>query len=337
MNLPRTRTYLRLLHGMLVAFLLAGSGLVPAARPAPAPEYFWHPEIAPAGPLVIVASLDEQRLYVYRNGVAIGISPISSGRKGYETPTGVYTILQKEREHRSNLYEDAPMPYMQRLTWDGVALHAGTLPGHAASHGCIRLPQAFAGKLFEATRRGDVVVVASALVAPAAIVHPSAVAPIDLNGRPMIPEASAGPAFPAPGGEATGPVSIIVSTSDRTAYVLRNGELVAHAPVTVAGDAGVHGTLLYVMGTESTPAPGQPDAPRHHWTGYRILGAGTVPEPQSLARKLKLPRAFGKDLRAMLHPGATVLVTDLPGYGPTADSSHQTLLQSAPDTQTGKR
>ena len=75
-----------------------------------ATNYFWHPEIAPDGPVVIVISLDEQHIYVYRNGVAIGVSPISSGRAGYETPPGVYSILQKEREHRSNLYADAPMP-----------------------------------------------------------------------------------------------------------------------------------------------------------------------------------------------------------------------------------
>ena len=88
-------------------------------------EFIWSPQAVPAGPLVMVISLDEQRAYVYRNGLRIGVSTVSTGKKGYETPTGVFTILQKKKDHKSNLYDDAPMPFMQRLTWDGVALHAG--------------------------------------------------------------------------------------------------------------------------------------------------------------------------------------------------------------------
>lgn len=317
---------------MLGAVLLTCAGLAFAAASGTTPGYFWNPGIAPAGPLVIVALLDTQQLYVYRNGVAIGISPISSGRAGYETPIGVYMILQKERAHRSNLYEDAPMPYMQRLTWDGVAMHAGPLPGHAASHGCIRLPQAFAGKLFQVTHRGDVVVVSRARVAPASMAQPAAVAPIDLSGRPVEssdPHAQA--VFPRSGQAAGGLLSIVVSTTDRMAYVLRNGHLVAQVAVSVAPDAGVHGTVLYVMESPSPPSPGAPDTRRHRWSGYRILGSGRVPEPRQLARKLVLPRTFGEGLRAALHPGAAVLVTDLQGYGRSAGRSRRPVLQSMPD------
>src|SRR3546814_12301464 len=82
------------------------------------------------------------------NGVLIGISTISSGTAGHETPTGIFTILQKKVDHKSNLYDDAPMPYMQRLTWSGIAMHAGNLPGYPASHGCIRLPLDFAERLY---------------------------------------------------------------------------------------------------------------------------------------------------------------------------------------------
>ena len=149
---------------------------------------FWRPELAPVGPMVMLVSLDEQRIYVYRNGVAIGASRISSGRSGYETPTGIYTILQKEREHYSNLYDNAPMPYMQRLTWDGLALHAGKLPGHPDSHGCIRLPESFAERLFEVSPRGTVVVVTDQRVAPPAINHPAAIAPLDLGGLDLAPQ-----------------------------------------------------------------------------------------------------------------------------------------------------
>jgi hypothetical protein len=129
-------------------------------------QFVWQPEAAPAGDVEIVVSLPLQRVYVYRGGTLIGISTVSTGREGYETPTGSFTILQKRREHYSNLYNNAPMPFMQRLTWDGVALHAGEIPGRPASHGCIRLPMAFARNLFSATQVGAAVHVTE--LAPAA-------------------------------------------------------------------------------------------------------------------------------------------------------------------------
>lgn len=141
--------------------------LVPDAPPAPpvpavmAPgDYDWNPERSLAGDVVIVVSLPQQLVHVYRGGVRIGESTISSGRPGHDTPTGVFTILQKQKMHRSTLYDDAPMPFMQRLTWDGIALHAGRLPGYPASHGCVRLPAAFAEALYGVTEHGGVVVVA---------------------------------------------------------------------------------------------------------------------------------------------------------------------------------
>jgi hypothetical protein len=142
-------------------------------------EYLWEPQRAQRGPLVMVVSLPEQRMHVYRDGVRIGITTISSGKSGKETPTGNFEILQKKREHYSNLYNNAPMPYMQRLTWDGIALHAGALPGYPASNGCIRLPKAFAEMLFEYTERGGRVVVADATSHGLAVVHPGARAPVD--------------------------------------------------------------------------------------------------------------------------------------------------------------
>jgi lipoprotein-anchoring transpeptidase ErfK/SrfK len=100
------------------------------------------------------------------NGVRIGASTASTGRRGRETPTGVFTILEKQRFHRSNRYHHAPMPFMQRLTWDGLALHGGPQSGHAASHGCIRLPRAFARELFLATSVGTTVVIAEGAPKP---------------------------------------------------------------------------------------------------------------------------------------------------------------------------
>jgi lipoprotein-anchoring transpeptidase ErfK/SrfK len=109
--------------------------------------------------VLIVVSLKSQQLFVLRDGQPYASSKVSTGRKGNETPTGEFPILQKRVHHRSNLYSNAPMPYMQRLTWDGVALHAGSLPGYAASHGCIRLPKAFAQELYKITDFTSTVVV----------------------------------------------------------------------------------------------------------------------------------------------------------------------------------
>src|SRR5207249_11516793 len=111
-------------------------------------EYVWEPERAPAGPLLIVASITEQVAYVYRNGIRIARSSVSTGRPGHPSPTGVFTILEMEVHHTSSIYQGAEMPYMERVTWGGIALHAGDLPGYPDSHGCVRLPLEFSKLLF---------------------------------------------------------------------------------------------------------------------------------------------------------------------------------------------
>ena len=123
-------------------------------------QFMWLASPADSdAPISITIDLGKQIALVYRGENLIGISTISSGKAGHETPSGSFSVLQKRLTHRSNLYDDAPMPFMQRLTWDGVALHAGTVPGHPASHGCIRLPKAFARLLYGATRLGTTVTV----------------------------------------------------------------------------------------------------------------------------------------------------------------------------------
>lgn len=150
---PQTPSLLRTVARLAMTATLALAAVLPAAAQDLAPGGFeWTPEAAPAGPVVIVVSLPEQRAHVYRNGIRTGVATISSGKPGNETPTGVFPILQKSRDHRSNLYNNAPMPFMQRLTWDGIALHAGRIPGYPASHGCVRLPKAFAEQLFRGHR-----------------------------------------------------------------------------------------------------------------------------------------------------------------------------------------
>jgi len=122
-------------------------------------------------PLTMVVSLSQQKIDIYRGTTRVTTSKISSGKRGHETKIGVFSILEKRRYHRSNLYSDAPMPWMQRLTWSGTALHAGVVPGYPASHGCIRLPFSFAPKLFQLTSVGENVVVTHARVTPKPIEH----------------------------------------------------------------------------------------------------------------------------------------------------------------------
>jgi lipoprotein-anchoring transpeptidase ErfK/SrfK len=122
-------------------------------------KYLWRDIPASAGPERVIVSLSDQLAYLYRGNQLMAVASVSSGRPGHDTPTGQFEILNKETMHRSNKYENAPMPFAQFFTDYGVALHAGYNPGEPASHGCIRLPKAFAKKLFTVTNVGTPVLV----------------------------------------------------------------------------------------------------------------------------------------------------------------------------------
>src|ERR1700716_3619080 len=130
----------------------------------------------PQGPLVIAISIDRQSLKVYDANGFFAETSISTGMKGHPTPMGVFSIIQKHKFHHSNIYSGAPMPYMQRIPWSGVAMHAGVLPGYPASHGCIRMPMAFAIKMWNWTKMGARVVVTPGEMTPARFSHPMLVA-----------------------------------------------------------------------------------------------------------------------------------------------------------------
>jgi lipoprotein-anchoring transpeptidase ErfK/SrfK len=130
----------------------------------------------PQGPLIIAVSIDRQKVRVYDSNGLFAESPVSTGMKGHSTPMGVFSIIQKHKMHRSNIYSGAPMPYMQRITWSGVAMHAGVLPGYPASHGCIRMPMAFAMKMWNWTRMGARVIITPGEITPASFSHPLLVA-----------------------------------------------------------------------------------------------------------------------------------------------------------------
>jgi lipoprotein-anchoring transpeptidase ErfK/SrfK len=122
-------------------------------------QFVWENRTAYKNPLRVIVVLEFQRLYVFDGDDLVGFTTISTGKKGHETPAGIFKILEKRVEHYSNIYDNAPMPYMQRLTWDGIALHAGRIPGYPASHGCIRMPLGFAKALFGATKVAQEVIV----------------------------------------------------------------------------------------------------------------------------------------------------------------------------------
>jgi lipoprotein-anchoring transpeptidase ErfK/SrfK len=126
----------------------------------------------PQGPLVIAISIERQKVTIYDSNGVFAESPISSGMKGHPTPMGVFSVIQKHKFHHSNIYSGAPMPYMQRITWSGVAMHAGVLPGYPASHGCIRMPMAFAVKMWNWTKLGARVVVTPGEMTPHSFSHP---------------------------------------------------------------------------------------------------------------------------------------------------------------------
>jgi hypothetical protein len=143
----------------IAASAAATGDLLSAGAVTVAPgRWVWRSEAAAApGPVRVLVSLPVQLAFVFKGDALVGVSSVSSGVPGYDTPTGTFTILQKDKDHKSNIYDDAPMPYMLRLTWDGVALHAGKVTGEPASHGCVRLPAAFAKRLFEITDLGATV------------------------------------------------------------------------------------------------------------------------------------------------------------------------------------
>jgi hypothetical protein len=144
-------------------------------------HFVWRPELAPTGPVEIVVSLPQQRAYIYRANTLIGVTTVSTGRPGHRTPTGRYPIMEKRRTHFSSIYDGAPMPFMQRLTMGGIALHAGQIPNYPASHGCVRLPYAMAQNLFGVTQVRTVVHIVAASPTPLTALT------IARGGRPPAP------------------------------------------------------------------------------------------------------------------------------------------------------
>lgn len=265
-------------------------------------EYVWEPERAPEGPLLIIASTTDQVAYVYRNGIRIARSSVSTGRPGHRTPTGVFTILEKEVHHTSSIYKGAEMPYMERVTWGGIALHAGNLPGYPDSHGCVRLPLAFSKLLFGVTMKGATVIIADEHSAPETTVHPGLF--FSQNGAESEPEA-AGQFEWHPEKSPSGPVALLVSSADKTLYVYRNGVEI--------GRAGIpHWNAVSPLNDRVLTALKGTDEQGHlRWA--EVTAAGKDNADASLfiaAQKSGLSSDFLADAKAVIAPGTTIIFTD---------------------------
>jgi len=276
-----------------------GREVVPFTPEFKTGDYVWKPEVSPAGPVLIVVSLPEQKMAVFRNGVRIGSSTVSTGTKGHATPTGVFTILQKKVDHESSIYKGAKMPHMQRLTWSGIAMHSGNLPGYPASHGCVRLPADFAEKLYTVTKVGTTVVVTDGRSTPSVTADTGSL----LTTAPGAPLATGSFEW-TPEKAASGPVSIVFSTADRHAYVYRNGVLIGRAAFQF--NARLRGTFAYsALATLDS-------AGRRDWLAIESIGASRAPDPKALAPHLSISSEFIAHLRTAITPGATLIVSDMP-------------------------
>ncbi|HEX4140863.1 MAG TPA: L,D-transpeptidase [Candidatus Methylacidiphilales bacterium] len=275
-----------------------GREVAPFTPGLKAGDYVWHPEISPAGPVIVLVSLPDQVLYVYRNGVRIGRSTVSTGAKGHRTPTGVFTILQKKVDHESSIYKGAKMPHMQRLTWTGIAMHAGNLPGYPASHGCVRLPENFAEKLYTVTKLGTTVIIADNKSGPDTSTKPGLLFARE-NSAPL----PSGAIVWNPGKAPTGPVSIIISVPDHEVYVYRNGSEIGRAPA--AGLGGISGTYAYsALATLDRSG-------LHDWMVIAEIG-DNAPNIKKLARNDDVDPQFLANLHALVTPGTSLILTDAP-------------------------
>ncbi|WP_240959809.1 L,D-transpeptidase [Novosphingobium olei] len=293
-----------------------------ALRPG---EWVWAESIAPAGPVLIYVDVARQIATIYRNGVRFAVSTVSTGKKGYATPTGVFTILQKDKDHRSSKYNNAPMYYQQRLTWDGVALHAGGLPGYPESHGCVHLPIAFAKLLFGTTQMGGTVIVSGSAGVVTTASEASVLSDVDHLGKPAehLPLAGGQQWRLEPQKSPTGPLSLIVSRADQRVIVLRNGREIGRSRITmpdVSDETHVYTFSAIVEG-------------KYLWTVAGVPGHGQGASDRVqpwLAERIDIPAEFLSRVRSQLQPGASILVTDAPVLKSNS-GRHMTVLASAAD------
>jgi hypothetical protein len=260
--------------GLLAAIFLVGGAWLAAApaaarlrhrpRAAPARIAARQPDLParPTGPVLFVISVAGQHLTVYDNGVPVLRTPVATGVPNRPTPLGMFSIIQKQRFHRSNLYDDAPMPFMQRITWSGVALHAGYVPGgRPASHGCIRMPPAVATRLYKYTRLGMQVVIADHDLQPVEVPDTGLLAALERREAPSADRAQ--PALhPVQLASAAAPVEV------RPAPVPSGGQAPAPADAPPAAPAAAPAATPADMPAAEAPVIEPPPPPTPSRSGH---------------------------------------------------------------------
>ena len=284
-------------------------------------EWVWAAEVAPTGPILIYVDLSRQRATVYRNGVRIAVSTISSGKPGHETPTGVFTILQKDASHHSKKYNNAPMPFQERLTWDGVALHAGGLPGYPESHGCVHLPYTFSQQLFSITTLGATVVVEGDAANHITTTDASLLAPLSAKGQKVDQQHLDAEEYRwQPEQSPTGPLTIIVSKHDQRIVVLRNGVEIGRSVAQINDDDPGSHVISLTRDPDGKNRWIYVGLPGHDDDKGRELNEATL-------NRVHMPREFFQSVSQVLVPGTTVLVTQS-SVGARTTGEHITILDS---------
>jgi L,D-transpeptidase catalytic domain len=288
-------------------------------------EFNWFPDRSEGGPVIVIVSLPDQRLYVYRNGVRIAASSCSTGKLGHATPTGVFKILQKDKNHHSSTYNNAPMPYMNRLTWSGIALHAGQLPGYPASHGCVRLPKEFAERLFGVTKLGMTVVIADDKSQPEEVTHPGMVLG-EYAAREFNAVDTAIKATEYSEGHDLAPKlpSVVVSSADKSIHVFDNGALAASGKVEIQDPDKPLGDRVYTL----SGADDQSELLT--WQSAKV-GADaktTNDDNGATLRRIKADLPAREAVRKRLKFGMTLVTTDKPADARTRSGDGFVVLDS---------
>ncbi len=292
-------------------------------------EYWWAPQLSPKGPLMVLVSIPKQMMHVYRNGILIGRSTVSTGAKGHETPGGVFSILEKQQSHRSSSYNNAPMPNMQRLTWSGIAMHSGNLPGQPASHGCVRLPFDFSKLLFAATQKGGTVVIGDGKIpTPYLAANPGLLlAPKDFTPE-MLKKLDNGQYEWKPERSPSGPITIVVSAADKAIYVYRDGNPIGRAAVEVSGWTALGEHVFSLMdGRSDKPSRFVPGRNARIWMAMET-GKAMFTDPDTVSSRLHFSPEFAAKVDDVLTPGTTVIVTDRPVVRkPTTEAPYFEAMQ----------
>lgn len=297
-------------------------------------EFTWHPERSPIGPVAIVVSIPDQRIHVYRNGIRIGVSTCSTGAPGHSTPTGVFTILEKDKHHHSSTYNNAPMPNMNRLTWSGIALHAGNLPGYPASHGCIRMPLKFSELLFEVTHVGTPVILAGTHTDPKKVTHPGLVlgnyashefdsveAKLKTKKNPWQAEVHAA--------SETTTAAVLVSHADMSITVLENGTVVAEGRATIENPSEPLGRHVFMLtgAHEGKQGLAWHAISHHESTGFPLL----APPEESVLQRIRADKTVMTAIADRMHPGMVLVTTELPAH-PDARTGKDFVLMTTHDS-----